>query len=255
MKPLTALLLSLALYGCASTGDARRAIQAAIDASIDADRRHDVAARLALLAPDFELVTLDGRVLRRAEVERGIAGFQQSTIAIGPATRTAIESIRVDGDIATLLTNQHLVRTVRGPGGNPVERISNIRHRETWMRTPAGWKAKRVEETEQGPVTVAGEPVPFDAAGTAFVRKIRTEGVAAAIAAFDPNAVPFEEQTLNAAGARCRCSFAASRRGRAWMRSEVRRTGSRAVMAPDTGSYRPRPLPCSKTMRRPSEEG
>jgi acetyl esterase/lipase len=200
MKTLTAVLLSLALSGCASTGDARREIQAAIDASIEADRRDDVAARLALLAPEFELVTLDGRVLRRAEVERGIASFQQSTIAVSPATRTAIETIRVDGNVATVLTHQHLVRTVRGPGGNPVERISNIRHRETWVRTPAGWKAKRVEETEQGPVTLAGEPVPFDAAGTAFVRKIRMEGVAVAVAAFDPNAVPFQEQTLNAAG-------------------------------------------------------
>jgi acetyl esterase/lipase len=206
MKTPTALLLSLALYGCASTGDARREIQAAIDRSIEADRRHDVAARLELLTPDFEIVTLDGRVLRRAEVERGIVSFQQSTIALGPATRTTIEKIRVDGDVATVLTNQHLVRMVRGPGGNPVERVSNIRHRETWLRTPAGWKAKRVEETAQGPVTVAGQPVPFDAAGTAFVRKIRLEGVAAAIAAFeaqrrnDPNVAPFREQTLNAAG-------------------------------------------------------
>ena len=210
MKTLTAFLVSLTLYGCASAGpaqrDVQREIQAAIDATIEADRRHDVAARMALLAPDYEVVTLDGRILRRADVERGIADFQQSTIAFGPATRTTIEKISVSGDVATVLTNQHLVRTVRGPAGSPVERISNIRHRETWVRTPAGWKVKRVEETEQGPVTVAGAPVPFDAAGTAFVRRIRTEGIAAAIAEFDaqhsrnPKAVLFEESTLNAAG-------------------------------------------------------
>ncbi|HEY0157137.1 MAG TPA: hypothetical protein VGF28_07585 [Thermoanaerobaculia bacterium] len=76
------------------------------------------------------------------------------------------------------------------------------------MRTPGGWKTRRVEETEQGPVTVAGAPVPFDAAGTAFVRKIRMEGIAAAVAAFEAersrnaDAVPFEERTLNAAGYR-----------------------------------------------------
>jgi acetyl esterase/lipase/ketosteroid isomerase-like protein len=162
MKTLAALLLSLTLYGCASTGSAQRGIQAAIDSSIEADRRHDVAARLALLTPDFEVVTLDGRVLRRAEVERGIAEFQQSTIAFDPATRTTIEKIAVSGDVATVFTNQHLVRTVRGPAGSPVERISNIRHRETWVRTPGGWKTKRVEETEQGPVTVDGVPVPFE---------------------------------------------------------------------------------------------
>lgn len=206
MRALAALLLSLALYGCASTGAAQREIQAAIDLSIEADRRHDLEARLALLTPDFEVVTLDGRVLRRADVERGIAEFQKSTIAFSPATRTTIEKISVSGDVATVLTNQHLVRTVRGPAGSPVERISNIRHRETWVRTPGGWKTKRVEETEQGPVTVAGAPVPFDAAGTAFVRRIRTEGIAAAIAEFeaqrrrDPNAVLFEERTLNLAG-------------------------------------------------------
>jgi acetyl esterase/lipase/ketosteroid isomerase-like protein len=206
MKTLTALLLSLTLCGCASTGVAQREIQAAIDSSIEADRRRDLAARLDLITPDFEVVTLDGRVLRRADVERGIADFQKSTIAISPATRTAIEKIRVRGEVATVFTNQHLVRMVRGPAGKPVERISNIRHRETWVRTPGGWKTKRVEETEQGPVTVDGVPVPFDAAGTAFVRRIRTEGVAAAIAEFEaqrsrnPNAVLFEERTLNAAG-------------------------------------------------------
>lgn len=206
MKSLTVLLISLSLYGCASTGTVQREIQAAIDASIEADRRQDVAARLALLTPDFEVVTLDGRVLRRPDIERGIADFQKSTIAFGPATRTTIERITVSGDVATVFTNQHLVRTVRGPAGSPVERISNIRHRETWVRTPAGWNVKRVEETEQGPVTVAGQPVPFDAAGTAFVRRIRTEGIAAAIAEFEAqrgrnaNAVLFGEQTLNAAG-------------------------------------------------------
>jgi acetyl esterase/lipase/ketosteroid isomerase-like protein len=206
MKTLAALLLSVTLYGCASAGAAQREIQAAIDASIAADRRHDVAARLALLTPDFELITLDGRLVRRADAERGIAEFQKSTIAFDPATRTIIEKITVDGDVATVFTNQHLVRTVRGPAGAPVERISNVRHRETWVRTPGGWKTKRVEETEQGPVTVAGAPVPFDAAGTAFVRKLRMEGVTAAIAEFeaqrgrDGNAILFEERTLNAAG-------------------------------------------------------
>ncbi|HVG22812.1 MAG TPA: alpha/beta hydrolase fold domain-containing protein [Thermoanaerobaculia bacterium] len=205
MKTL-ALLLSLALCGCASTAGARRELQAAIDASIDADRRHDAAARLALLAPDFELLTLDGRILRRADAERGIAELHRSTIAFGAGTRTIIQRISVTGDVATLLTNQHLVRTVRGPSGAPAERISNIRHRETWLRTQAGWKTQRVEELEQGPVTLDGEPVPFDAAGTAFVRTIRTQGVAAAVAAFDaarrrdPNAVLFRERTLNAAG-------------------------------------------------------
>ncbi|HEX6095497.1 MAG TPA: alpha/beta fold hydrolase [Thermoanaerobaculia bacterium] len=206
MKALAAFLISLTLCGCASTGTAQREIQAAIDSSIEADQRRDLAARLDLITPDFEVVTLDGRVLRRADVERGIAEFHKSTIAFSPATRTAVEKVSVRGDVATVLTNQHLVRMVRGPAGSPVERISNIRHRETWVRTPGGWKTKRVEETGQGPVTVAGAPVPFDAAGTAFVRRIRTEGVAAAIAEFEaqrrrnPSAVLFEERTLNAAG-------------------------------------------------------
>jgi acetyl esterase/lipase/ketosteroid isomerase-like protein len=198
MKTLTLLVLSLTLCGCASTGAAQREIQAAIDASIEADRQRDLAARLELLTPDFEIVTLDGRVLRRADVERGIASFHKATIEFSTATHTTIEKISVNGDTATVLTNQHLVRTVRGPAGTPVERVSNIRHRETWVHTPHGWKTKRVEETEQGPVTVAGEPVPFDAAGTAFVRKIRTAGIAAAMAEFEGQR--FEERTLNAAG-------------------------------------------------------
>jgi acetyl esterase/lipase len=58
----------------------------------------------------------------------------------------------------------------------------------------------------QSAPTVAAAPAAPDPAGTAFVRKIRTEGIAAATAEFEaqrsrnPDAVLFEERTLNAAG-------------------------------------------------------
>jgi acetyl esterase/lipase/ketosteroid isomerase-like protein len=200
-KSLLSLLL-LALF-CAAVGP-RRDIQGRIDASIDADRRKDLGARMALFTGDATVELLNGQVLTRAQLEQEIAGFHQSTVAIGPRTRTTIESIEVRGDTAILQTQQHLERTTFGGEGEPVERVSDIRHRETWVRTAGGWKVRHVEELEQGQVTVDGKPVPIDRTGLQFSRMLHREGWRTARERFDEarrrGEVPFEEQTMNTAG-------------------------------------------------------
>jgi acetyl esterase/lipase/ketosteroid isomerase-like protein len=195
-------LLLLALF-CATAGP-RHDIQARIDASIDADRRKDVRARMALFTGDATIELLNGQTLMRAQLEQGIAAFHQSTVSIAPRTRTTIESIEVHGNTAILHTNQHLERTTFGGEGEPVERVSNIRHLETWVRTADGWKVRHVEELEQGEVTVDGKPEPIDRAGLAFSRMLHREGWRKARAEFDAararGELPFEESTLNTAG-------------------------------------------------------
>lgn len=199
-KPLVLLLL-LAL-SCATAGP-RRDIQSRIDASIEADRRKDLAARMALFTADVTIELLNGQVLTRAQLEQSIAGFHQSTVAIGPRTHTTIESIDLRGDTAILETQQHLERTTFGDQGEPVDRLSNIRHRETWVKT-AGWKVRHVEELEQGEVTVDGKPVAIDRAGLQFARMLHREGWRKARERFDDarrcGVLPFEEETMNAAG-------------------------------------------------------
>jgi ketosteroid isomerase-like protein len=186
MRPRLLPLLLLTLF-CASAGP-RHEIQSRIDASIEADRRKDLAARMALFTDDVTIELLSGEILTRGQLEQSIAAFQGSTGAIGPRTRTAIESIDVHGDTATLLTNQHLERITFGNEGQPVERISNIRHRETWVRTAGGWKVRHVEELEQGAVTGDGKPQPIDRAGLQFSRMLHREGGARRASASMPRA-------------------------------------------------------------------
>jgi acetyl esterase/lipase len=174
--------------------------------SIEADARKDLQARLALFTPDYTVELLNGETLDAKQLAQGIAGFHRSTIAFSPETRVVIERLERNGKQVTVWTNQHLVRTVRGPDGRPVERVSNIRHREEWIETAEGWKVRHVEEIEQGPVTLDGKAVEMDTQGTAFVRVLNREGAARARVLFDaarakdPNAVLFQESTLNSAG-------------------------------------------------------
>lgn len=200
----TALLPILLFALCCTTAGPRHDIQARIDASIEADRRKDLAARMALYTDDATIELLSGQVLTRAQLEQGIAAFHKSTAAIGTRTRTTTESIDVRGNTAILVTQQHLERTTFGGEGQPVERVSDIRHRETWVRTAEGWKIRHIEELEQGAVTVDGRQVPIDRAGLQFSRVLHREGWRKARARFDAarrrGEVPFEEATLNAAG-------------------------------------------------------
>lgn len=187
---------------------ARREIQARIDASIKADRRKDLSARMEQLAPDFSVKLLTGEVIKREQIEQGIRRFQQSTVSFGGATRTRIEGLSLDGDEATVHTNQHLVRTIRSNRGRLVERVSNIRHKEVWVKTEQGWLSKFVEESEQGPITEDGKPVYVDARGLSFVKLISEQGVQKARRVFEaarrrnPQARLFDEGTLNSAGYR-----------------------------------------------------
>ncbi|HXO30816.1 MAG TPA: hypothetical protein VN901_00530 [Candidatus Acidoferrales bacterium] len=41
--------------------------------------------------------------------------------------------------------------------GSPHELITNVKHRETWGYTEAGWLMKRIEEMKQGPTYLDGK--------------------------------------------------------------------------------------------------
>ncbi len=74
-------------------------------------------------------------------------------------TYTRIECLTLTGNEATVYTTQQYVRTIPDrKDGSPHEVITSVRHREKWVRTKDGWVGKRVEEIEQGPTYLGGEP-------------------------------------------------------------------------------------------------
>jgi TolA-binding protein len=192
-----------------SEEEARREIQARIDASIEAMKRKDMAARLAGLAPGFTGKLKDGDVVTAKELEASFTRQHQSIISVSDETRTVIDSLKLNSaDEATIHISQRFVRTVQGGDGKPVEVRTSVTHREVWVKTDSGWLVRHIEELEQGPTFVNGAEVPQDRAGWKFVKIVWEEGIERAHAAFkkarkrDPQAVLFEEATLNNLGYR-----------------------------------------------------
>jgi len=209
MRTIWAVVCVCALLippAAAQEADARRDIQARIDASIEAMRRNDVEGQLANMTPDFTVKQIDGDVADRRGIEEYFRNRATQGLEIGPETRVTVDRLELAGDEATVWTSQRFVRTRPGPGAARVRVETSVTHKETWVRTPEGWRIRHVEEIDQGPLLVDGVAQPQDRAGWAFSRLVFDEGAAAARRRFeearraDPKAVLFEEATLNALG-------------------------------------------------------
>ncbi len=136
----------------------REEIQSRIDESIEADEAGDVAAKLHYAAPDLTVKLVDGTVLDRKQVEEGMKRDSDWILSVSDQTTIRIECIELKGKEAVLITDQHFVRTVPDrKDGSPHELITNVKHRETWVYTKAGWLTKRVDELQQGPTYLDGK--------------------------------------------------------------------------------------------------
>jgi len=188
--------------------EAKRAIEARIAASVEALRKKDMAARLEGFAPDWTGKLKDGDVITLKELEESFRRQFQSIISVSDETRTVVDSIKLNGNEATVHTSQRFIRTVPGNKGVPVEVRTSVTHLEKWVKTERGWLVRHIEELEQGPTYVDGIVVAQDREGWKFVRTVWEGGVERARAAFDearkrdPNAVLFQEATLNTLGYR-----------------------------------------------------
>lgn len=175
MKHAVALLAgALALAGCAAPApsspvarsDAAATLTAWLDAAqaevqavhaslVEARRRRDIDAALAARAPDFALVAVDGSQRDLAAFEQALRRFDARLLEIGPATGMTIDRIEdwsprrpwdAQGEVLLVLrVRQRLAGQYQfddGPQAVAWETLA----RETWRRTPAGWRQVRVEE-------------------------------------------------------------------------------------------------------------
>jgi ketosteroid isomerase-like protein len=129
----------------------RDEIQSRIDESVEAAEAKDVAAKMHYFAPDLTLKLVDGTVLDRKQIEEGMKRDTDWTLSVSDQTTIRIECLELKGKETVLVTDQHFVRTVPDrKDGSPHELVTNVKHRETWVYTEAGWLTKRVEELKQG---------------------------------------------------------------------------------------------------------
>jgi len=136
---------------------ARREIQERIDLTIEADKAKNVLAATRFNTPDFHVKNLDGSIETLDEVKVGIQAGYDRIQKVSDRTHIAIDCLIIAGDEATVFINQHFVRTIL-PGNDPRphELITNITHREIWVRTDGGWMRRSIEELERGPSFVDG---------------------------------------------------------------------------------------------------
>jgi membrane-associated protease RseP (regulator of RpoE activity) len=107
---------------------------------------------------DFSLTFLNGKTATREELQEGL---KQRMDRIKSVNHLKIElgNITVTEDKAVVITTQNFSRVITGPDGKDHTVVtSGTTHRETYVKTPQGWKIKHVEEIKQGKETVDGEP-------------------------------------------------------------------------------------------------
>lgn len=138
----------------------QRDIQAAIDQQLEAFAAKDLDAATHLMPKDFSIRLLDGTTLNRDHAIANMRQEKSSVLTIDPdRTYSHIECLHLAGPEAIVYTQQQYVRTVPDrKNGSPHEIITSVRHRETWVYTNDGWVTKRIEELEQGPTFLDGQP-------------------------------------------------------------------------------------------------
>jgi ketosteroid isomerase-like protein len=141
----------------ADTSAVRREIEHWYDENARAFRAEDVDAIMALRTEDFHTVTPDGEVRDRAAMENYTIGFLNS-IDRWISLSFDLDSLEVSGDQARAIVRQHLVRMALRPDGLVHHVETWATQRETWRRTPGGWKLYRVDSVRDQRRLVDGQP-------------------------------------------------------------------------------------------------
>jgi ketosteroid isomerase-like protein len=140
----------------------RHALRKLLEASqarvAEAFKKKDIKMFMEGGAPDFTLKGLNGKVMTREQVEAAVKRLMDRIKSVNEL-RVEVGDITITGDTAVVVTTQHFSRVIAGPDGKDHTVVtSGTMHRETYVKTAAGWKIKQVEETKQGKEIVDGEP-------------------------------------------------------------------------------------------------
>lgn len=204
------LVLVASADGCGKSREetARQEIQAQIDKNLAARASRDSSAFWSIFTADYRYRAYDGEVVTREEAASGFLQSLASEVPGSTRTKITIDSLFVAGDTAIVYTKQHYARSQRSNDSTSHELVTNVGHRERWVRTPEGWKVHFLEEISEGPFTMDGHPIEVDSQGRRFTRAFWEGGVDSLRAAYRrfravrPDVVPFEEGTLNDLGYR-----------------------------------------------------
>jgi ketosteroid isomerase-like protein len=143
--------------GTAGTSAVRHELEQWYDENKRAFLAKDVDAIMALRTEDFHTVAPDGTVRDRAEMEHYTRGLLNG-IDRWISQSFEIDSLEVSGDLARAIVRQHLDRMARRSDGLVHHVETWVTQRETWRRTPDGWKLYRVDSVRDQRRLIDGQP-------------------------------------------------------------------------------------------------
>jgi ketosteroid isomerase-like protein len=149
--------LAAQLPGTTDTAVVRRELEQWYEENQRAFRAMDVAAIMALRSEGFHTVAPDGTVRSRTQVEqytqellRGIDRWIELDFDL--------DSLEVAGDTARAVVRQHIIRMARRMDGQVHHLETWVTQRESWLKTPQGWKLHRVDGIHDQRRLIDGQP-------------------------------------------------------------------------------------------------
>jgi len=140
-----------------TTARVRAELEKAYQENTAAFKRWDLAAVMALRAPDFHTVTSDGATQDRQAMEQYITGIMNGIKKWNKIDFT-IDSLDVRGDTAFATVSQHVDRMALRPD-NAVHHVETwVTQRETWVKHDARWLMWRVDQLRNQRRLVDGKP-------------------------------------------------------------------------------------------------
>ena len=164
LRPLLGLML-LAVVGAAGAARAdeasvRKELTVAYGKFVKEFKAKDARAIIARLTPDYQIKSVGGRVLKRAEAVKSIQEMMQAIKEVKSRTYK-FDKVVAKGNTAILTVSEKIVVTIPGAQGADHELVVQGVNRETFVKGGGGWKLKRTDEIRQT-ATLDGRPFPVE---------------------------------------------------------------------------------------------
>ena len=138
-----ASLLSISHISYAQKGE-EKAIRAAYATADALYRKKDVAKLMKMLTPDVMYKEVGGKTMNYKEMD-ALMKQQLGNIQSIDAFKTTIKKLTVKGKTAQSETSMTLKGKVADPQGKIHVMTSMSTTRDTWTKTPQGWRMKMIE--------------------------------------------------------------------------------------------------------------
>jgi hypothetical protein len=150
-RPLSISLASILAIGIASVlvrADAQEKIRKELKANYakieKGFKKNDPAVWEGFLVPDFKLKLFNGSVQDR----RWVVDYVRNNAKTFKVLKLSmvIKELKIEGDEVTAVVEQKSSRTFNDEQGKAHRLDVGALQRETWTKTPSGWKLKSVQE-------------------------------------------------------------------------------------------------------------